>query len=505
MPHSNAPPDFWSGDYLDRRSDANFLTKFLVNRYETRSNEQGFVMAINAEWGYGKTFMLERWRDDLIHRNHPTVYFDAWKNDFTPQPLVAFIAEIDAGLTQHFSKIPAAKRAFKNAMKSVKPLLNSALRVAGAALVKQVVGTSLEQIVELHAASSATPIAENGSRAMAVDAKAVTESLEKIVDDALKQHKGTKEAISTFRTKLELLIQTLISESSVQLPVFIFVDELDRCRPTYAIELLEGIKHLFGVPGIYFIVATNIPQLAESTKVIYGSGFDGENYLKRFFDLEYALPEPSSTLFSQALWVDVPKPSEARIILGYIQPDNNGEVIQSTHIPYVFEQYMKYFGRGLRDQFQVMRIIEAALLSLPSEVVHIHLLFFLATLYQRSPTIFRAVARAKNLSSATGFDTLKVFANDGRFFATKLNDDPFKAAGQKIVGIPEVAKIYFDSMPKTYRDLRLEEINPYDFPRNLLLSLQRNPIPGKEYISPFEKYFEIVRHAGGFAGRTQVT
>ena len=76
------------------------------------------------------------------------------------------------------------------------------------------------------------------------------------------------------------MITVLEDQAGVQLPLFVFVDELDRCRPDYAIELLEGIKHLFGVPGVYFVVATNTVQLGESVKAVYGSGFDGVRYLK---------------------------------------------------------------------------------------------------------------------------------------------------------------------------------------------------------------------------------
>ncbi|WP_080698421.1 P-loop NTPase fold protein [Janthinobacterium lividum] len=95
-------------------------------------------------------------------------------------------------------------------------------------------------------------------------------SMTSAVDAALKQHKNTKQAVISFKEKLSALVSILSENEQLGLPLFIFVDELDRCRPDYAIELLEGIKHLFGVPGVYFIVATNMQQLGESTKAIYG-------------------------------------------------------------------------------------------------------------------------------------------------------------------------------------------------------------------------------------------
>ena len=40
----------------------------------------------------------------------------------------------------------------------------------------------------------------------------------------------------------------------------LLVDELDRCRPTYAVQILEKMKHLFNVPNI-FVLAVDRNQL----------------------------------------------------------------------------------------------------------------------------------------------------------------------------------------------------------------------------------------------------
>jgi hypothetical protein len=498
MAENAEPPNFWTDDILDRRDNANYLTTFFVNRYRVKPEEQGFVMAINAEWGYGKTFMLERWRDELCHSGHPTVYFDAWKNDFTPQPLIAFISEIDSGLAPHFAKIPRAKKAFKVAMDSAKPLLNTTLKVVGASVAKQVAGLTLGQIAEWQSSDeSKGAVGEHSSH---LDVKTIGASLESAVTLALKQHKDTKTAIRLFRQKLEMLIDTLKSESLIQLPIFVFVDELDRCRPDYAIELLEGIKHLFGVRGIYFIVATNIQQLAESTKVIYGSGFDGENYLKRFFDLEYALPEPSSASYAVALWSHVQLPPVDKIVMGGVfLPNREARVLEVSD---VFEQYVAFFDRGLRDQAQIMKIVEASLLSLHDEPVHIHFLCFLASLYQKSPVVFRAVVRAKHLSGATGFEKLKVNHDVGKFFRAAIIRQPFDSNVEaRTFNVVEIANVYFSALSKTYNELRLNELDAHDFPKNLLLGLRNNQHGGGSFIPLFAKYIDIVRHAGGFAGR----
>ncbi len=93
----------------------------------------------------------------------------------------------------------------------------------------------------------------------------------------------TKESLENFRVNLASLIDLLHTEYGMQLPMYIFVDELDRCRPTYAIQMLERIKHLFDIPNLAFVVATDTTSLSHSIKAVYGSEFDSKQYLQRFF------------------------------------------------------------------------------------------------------------------------------------------------------------------------------------------------------------------------------
>ena len=80
-------------------------------------------------------------------------------------------------------------------------------------------------------------------------------------------------------------------------PLVVFIDELDRCRPTYAIELLEVAKHLFAVDGVVFVLGVNRSELAKSVKAVYGDAFDAEGYLHRFFDVDIRLPNPDRKKF----------------------------------------------------------------------------------------------------------------------------------------------------------------------------------------------------------------
>jgi hypothetical protein len=80
------------------------------------------------------------------------------------------------------------------------------------------------------------------------------------------------------------------SESaSAQVGIIVIIDELDRCRPNYAIRMLEEIKHFFEVPGVVFILGLHGGQLSKSVSAVYGAEFDSEDYLRRFFTRRYEL------------------------------------------------------------------------------------------------------------------------------------------------------------------------------------------------------------------------
>ena len=93
--------------------------------------------------------------------------------------------------------------------------------------------------------------------------------------------KDTEKLISEFFSKL-------LPERGNRL--VIFIDELDRCKPTYAIKLLEQIKHYMMNDQITFVFSVNFEQLQHTIKCCYGAEFDASRYLDRFFDLRMELP-----------------------------------------------------------------------------------------------------------------------------------------------------------------------------------------------------------------------
>ena len=94
--------EVWINDLLERQKEGKYLKIFLKNRYNL-NKESSFVLNINAEWGYGKTYFLRNLAKEFKSDKHPVVFFDAWKNDFTKNPLLSFMAEMNSSLEQYFN------------------------------------------------------------------------------------------------------------------------------------------------------------------------------------------------------------------------------------------------------------------------------------------------------------------------------------------------------------------------------------------------------------------
>ncbi len=103
----------------------------------------------------------------------------------------------------------------------------------------------------------------------------------------------TEEKIETeFKKELD----SLIPEAG---RLVIFIDELDRCRPTFAVKLLERVQHFFDNERITFVFAVNLYELKNTIQKLYGSNFNGDRYLDRFFDFVMSIPDPDLESYYQ--------------------------------------------------------------------------------------------------------------------------------------------------------------------------------------------------------------
>lgn len=231
----------------------------------------GFVMALDNPWGTGKTTFVLMWQKLLEKNEFHTIYFNAWENDINNEPFVALLAELKTFVNQgNETKFIKVLEKFALISKAVIP-------AAAKGLAKRYLET--DSIVET---------IEGGT-------KGVLEVLQRDIEKYAKR----KEDLKAFRIELAQFIH----EISPDKPVIFFIDELDRCKPSYSVEILEHIKHFFSVDGITFVLSIDKEQLKHAIGGYYGSeSLNTEEYLRRFIDFSYSLPEPSTEDYCNFLY-----------------------------------------------------------------------------------------------------------------------------------------------------------------------------------------------------------
>ncbi|MFT6689476.1 MAG: hypothetical protein ACJAX7_002511 [Saprospiraceae bacterium] len=250
---------------LDRQKYSKILTN-IINSYPN-----GFVLALNNKWGTGKTTFVKMWEQDLKNNHYQTLYFNAWENDFENNPLTALMGELKTLTTK------GTEPEFKNLLKKASTLTKHIAPIIAKAIADRYIDTEgvKEAII------------------------GVTEGLSDVFENEVQEYEKKKKSISDFRQSLS----EFIANTNEDKPLIFIVDELDRCRPNYAVSILEQIKHFFSIPNIVFILSIDKEQLGNAVKGVYGSAdLDADEYLRRFIDLEYSIPEPEVDVFYKYLY-----------------------------------------------------------------------------------------------------------------------------------------------------------------------------------------------------------
>ena len=254
-------------DLLDRRKPAEILTELVT------SIDGSCVLAVDAAWGAGKTTFFRMWAQHLRNKGFTVVSFNAWETDYAGDPFLSLVSEITEELREckeTFSdKIQDTKEAAKKVLVRAIPGL---LRIATAGVL------DIQPLLEKEAGQILSSFAET----------------------KITKYQEAQGSIAEFRAKLGQMAEAVV-ESNGQRNLIVMIDELDRCRPSYAVELLEVAKHLFEVDHIVFALAVNRTQLSHSIRALYGRDFDAGGYLRRFLDVDFMLPEPDRSHFIKAL------------------------------------------------------------------------------------------------------------------------------------------------------------------------------------------------------------
>ncbi len=253
------------------------LQKFSKNISDlilSEAKDKPFTVFLEAPFGFGKTTFIDMWGQQLVNDGHIALKFNAWKHDYENNPLPGLLSAIQQQLDQfnlkiHDKQLEKLKVIFESLVITYTSLANY-LHYSSAFGWKIVVSTIIKIL------------------SCKIFQKTKLQSNEKIIQD------------------LKSVLGKIISEEIL----FIFIDELDRCKPTFAIKTLELIKHIFDIKQVCFIISVNQDALAQTVSSVYGYDSinyknrdaaqkykDSKLYLERFSDKIINLPMPSKSEF----------------------------------------------------------------------------------------------------------------------------------------------------------------------------------------------------------------
>ena len=234
---------------VSRENDINTTFEIIEKRDDYKENsENGLVILLNGSWGSGKTTFLKSVEKFIFKNDNYELFinYNSYEYDFYENAYLPFFACIEdkIKLEEDFEKLINCTN--KNCFDKISKVIDSYL--------KEKIGTNFEEI---------TDVVTLGDRYY------------------LKNFEDFKTCKENIKSKL---IER--SEDKIQI---VIIDELDRCKPSFAMETLEIIKHFFDIDNYVFIVAVDKLQLLESAKTIYGQEMDSEKYFSKFFDYQYNL------------------------------------------------------------------------------------------------------------------------------------------------------------------------------------------------------------------------
>jgi hypothetical protein len=246
----------FGSDLFGRKVLASRLTDYI---YRLR---EGCVIGIDAPWGEGKTWFGKNWEGELQKEGFKTIYLDAFQHDYFEDPFLALSAEILSHLEKEDPDV--ARKIRKYVLDIGKVLFPIGSKILVSSLVRWSFGSWGQKTIE----------------------EAISKASENFVENRLKKHEEEIKSVDNLKKELSKLA------TGGGKPIVFFVDELDRCKPPYAIKMLERIKHFFDIPNLVFVLMINRTQLERAVEGIYGLKENEANeYLQKFVHFFLRLPK----------------------------------------------------------------------------------------------------------------------------------------------------------------------------------------------------------------------
>jgi hypothetical protein len=242
-------------------------------------NDEPQVIAIDGEWGSGKSVFARQWAGLLRQRMTPVIEFDAFANDYNDDAFIALAGAVIA----HAKEVQQG-----DDHGTIKIFIDKTAKV-GRALIPVGVKLGVKALTLGTVDLSDGRDFEQAMEAAAADTGAY---LEKELADRLNKAQSATQMMKGFGEALSGLAKTLAEwerpeETDVKPRLVVIIDELDRCKPSFALDLLEKIKHFYNVDGVSFVLVTNLKQIEAAVKGRYGADTDAATYLQKFISVRF--------------------------------------------------------------------------------------------------------------------------------------------------------------------------------------------------------------------------
>ena len=229
---------FETHDIFNYKPFGEFLQNLLDN------TDEPHTVAIHGAWGSGKTVFVEMWKEHMEEKGFSVIYFDAFKHDYQSNVFLSLTKTLYA----HFKDKDT--KDFKGKAKKILEILS-----------KNIANSITKGIID-----------------------------EKVFNAVFNSCERDKKDFDAFK---EALLNLIKKNDKNNKPLIFIIDEMDRCRPDFALEILEKVKHVFNIPNLHFIFAVNLITLENSVQKIYGVD---RQYLQKFFKFSLALPKNTKEL-----------------------------------------------------------------------------------------------------------------------------------------------------------------------------------------------------------------
>ena len=233
--------------------------------------EDPLMIAFDGQWGSGKTTFLKMWAGELRKAGFPVIFLDAFETDYLGDPFSVLAREIVelSQKSKHIEERVVNKIKEKSAQIG-KLLLRTSVGLGAKILIR---GASLS----LADISDVVDLKESFSEVASAE-------VDNYIDEIFSGFRAEFGAVHDFRNILSDLPIKIAKGGSVK-PVIFIVDELDRCKPTYALQMLERMKHFFLVENVHFVLGVKQAQLESAVRLSYGESVDASDYLLKFINI----------------------------------------------------------------------------------------------------------------------------------------------------------------------------------------------------------------------------